>query len=239
MQAAEGRYICLANSDTVLRADCLDKMCEYLDANPGVAVLGPKLLWSDLSLQLSCRKFPTLRNTLCPALGLTRLFPRISFLSGEHMGYFQHDRAIEIDALVGAFLMIRKEAIQQVGLMDENYFFYCEEIDWCRRFKDAGWKIVFYPKAEVIHLGQGSASKEPERFKKEFILSNCRYWKKHHNRIERSLFCIIMLCRHSIRLAINSFLYMIMPSRRRKLEKMLKGSTTTIKTLFGVGNSVQ
>lgn len=236
IRAAEGKYVCLVNSDTILKDDCLDKMCEYLEANTEIAVLGPKLLWKDLSLQWSCRKFPSLWNTLCPALGLTRLFPRVPFLSGEHMGYFQHDKIIEVDALVGAFLMVRSEAISSVGLMDENYFFYCEEIDWCKRFKNAGWKVVFYPQAQVVHLGQGSASQEPERFKRQFILSNVRYWKEHHNCIERALFYMIVLGRHSIRLAINAFLYMIAPSLREKTGKALKGSKTAIKTLCAKGS---
>ncbi len=232
IKAAGGRYVCLANSDTLIQDDCLDKLCEYLDGHPEIAVLGPKLLWSNRSLQWSCRKFPTLWNTLCPALGLTRLFPRVGWLSGEHMGYFKHDRVIEVDALVGAFLMVRQEAIASVGLMDENYFFYCEEIDWCKRFKNAGWKVIFYPEAQVVHLGQGSASQEPDRFKREFMLSNVRYWKKHHNAIERLIFYLIVLCRHTIRLAMNSFLYMIVPSRREKTVRSLKGSMTTLKTLF-------
>ncbi len=234
IQAARGRYLCLANSDTLIQADCLDKLSRYLDTHPDAAVVGPKLLWKDKSLQWSCRKFPGLWNTLCPALGLTRLFPHVPFLSGEHMGYFRHDRTIEVDALVGAFLMIRTEAAEQVGLMDEKYFFYCEEIDWCKRFKNAGWKIVFYPEAQVVHLGQGSASREPERFKREFILSNYRYWKKHHNLLQRLLFCLIVLCRHTIRLAINSLVYIIAPSLRQKTVRSLKGSLMVIRTLFNV-----
>jgi hypothetical protein len=238
IKAAAGKYVCLANSDTLIRDDCLDKLCAYLDSHPDIAVLGPKLLWTDLTLQWSCRKFPTLWNTLCPALGLTRLFPRAACFSGEHMGYFKHDRVIEADALVGAFLMVRQAAIDAIGLMDENYFFYCEEIDWCKRFKNAGWKVVFFPDAQVVHLGQGSASKEPDRFKREYMLSNVRYWKKHHNGLERFIFCLIVLCRHSIRLAINSFLYIMIPSVREKTARALKNSITTIKTLVTVGRCV-
>jgi len=234
MEASRGRYFCLANSDTLIRDNALDKMCQYMDANQEVAVLGPKLLWPDLTLQLSCRKFPSLANTLCPAIGLTRLFPDMPFFGGEHMGYFRHDKTLEVDALVGAFLMVRSEAVKSVGLMDEHYFFYCEEIDWCRRFKNAGWKNTFFPEAEVIHIGQGSASQEPTRFKREFIQSNCRYWTKYHSRLERWVYFIIMLFRYTVRLVFNSVVYVVVPSLRKKTGKSLCGSAEAIKALFAV-----
>ena len=232
IQASKGRYLCLGNSDTLIREDALDKMCEYMDANSKIAVLGPKLLWKDFSLQWSCRKFPDLWNTFCPAMGLTRLFPKTPFFSGEHMGYFEHDRVVEVDALVGAFLMVRQKAAESVGLMDEHYFFYCEEIDWCKRFKKAGWKNVFFPKAEVVHIGQGSASQEPARFKREFVQSNYRYWKKHHNKVERFFYFLIILCRHGIRLVANSVLYIAVPSLRKKAEMSLRGSLEAAKALL-------
>jgi GT2 family glycosyltransferase len=204
MRLARGRYLCLANSDTVLQGGSVERLCEYLDHHPAVGMVGPRLLWPDRTLQLSCRRFPSLWNNLCPALGLTRLFPRTAAFSGEHMGYFAHDETREVPALVGAFMVIRRSALESVGTMDERFFFYCEEIDWCRRFWDAGWPVVFHSEASVIHIGRGSSCREPERFTREQLVSNCMYWMKHHGILRARAFLMIMLLRHMLRAAVNA-----------------------------------
>ncbi len=207
MAVAEGRYLCLINSDVVVLEGCLNHLMNYLDAHPQVGMVGPKLLWKDRTLQWSCRKFPSLWNTFCPAVGLPRLFPRVPFFSGEHMGYFPHDRVCQVDVLVGAFLMVRREAYEQVGGMDENYFMYCEEVDWCRRFHDAGWKIVFLPEAQAVHYGGGSSDREPVRFFREYCLSLVKYWKKHHSPLEVCLFRLIFFLRQVWRWPLRFVLY--------------------------------
>lgn len=200
IRLSQGRYVCLANSDTVVRHDCIRELVRFLNDNPDVGIVGPRLLWPDLSLQLSCREFPTLWNNLCPSLGLTRLFPHTRRLNGEHMTYFRHDTLCDVDAIVGAFLIARRTAIEAVGIMDERFFFYCEEIDWCKRFREGGWRVVFYPYAEVIHLGRGSSSSYPTRFAREFVISSVRYWIKHHGLLKAKTFLGITLLRHILRI---------------------------------------
>jgi len=207
LEASKGRYVCLINSDIIFRNNCLDSMYEYINLHSTIGIIGPKLLWPDLKMQLSCRHFPTLRNNFCMAAGLSRLFPRSHFFSGEHMSYFSHNETRQVDALTGAFLMIRKEAIDQVGMLDESFFFYCEEIDLCKRIREVGWEIVFFPHAEVIHYIRGSSSKEPVRFRKQFVLSNYKYWQKHHSSFARFLFISIFLFSYSSRLLSCLIMY--------------------------------
>lgn len=204
---AEGRYICLINSDVIVLEGCLKTLTDYMDANSEAGIVGPKLLWKDRTLQWSCRKFPSLWNTFCPAVGLTQLFPAVPFLSGEHMGYFRHDVITEVDVLVGAFLMVRKEALNKVGLMDESFFMYSEEVDWCRRFRDGGWKILFNPNAQVIHYGGGSSAKAPTRFYLEYCRSGLRYWEKHHSGPAAMGFRVLFFLRHALRWPLRWMLY--------------------------------
>lgn len=203
MDIATGRYVCLVNSDVLFLEDTMKPLLEYMDNHPEVGMIGPKLLWADQTLQGSCRKFPSLWNTFCPAAGLTSIFPHTSFFSGEHMvGYFKHDRIEEVDALVGAFMMVRHTAIKQVGQMDDLYFMYCEEVDWCKRFKVAGWSIRFLPDTKAIHYGGASSASEPVRFFREYCLSNLRYWEKHHCGIPAGAFRLLMIMRYLIRLIL-------------------------------------
>ncbi len=234
---AEGRYVCLVNSDVVILDDCLQILTTYMDAHPDVGIIGPKLLWKDRTVQWSCRKFPSLWNTFCPAVGLTQLFGGVSFLSGEHMGYFRHDSIRAVDVLVGAFLMVRREALEQVGSMDESFFMYSEEVDWCRRFRDAGWKIFFHPEARVIHYGGGSSSKAPTRFYREYCLSTLRYWQKHHAGPAAFGFRVLFLLRHALRWPLRGLLYggTFFPAWRAKrglYKEKLNSLTIGIQSVF-------
>jgi GT2 family glycosyltransferase len=195
--------------------DSFGKMLDYMDKHPKVGMLGPKLLWADKTLQWSCRQYPSLWNTLCPALGLNSIFPRSSFFSSEHMGYFGHDRIICVDVIVGAFMFVRRLALEQVGEMDDGFFMYCEEVDWCKRFAAFGWKICFFPEAEVIHYGGGSSSVGSIRLVKEYCLSNLRYWKKYHSGIKATLFRLILMLRYLLRFPVWFVLSLIMPQKKK------------------------
>ena len=214
IEIAQGRYVCLVNSDIKFIQDCFSQMLSYMEQHSDVGMLGPKLLWQDRSLQWSCRKYPSLWNTLCPALGLNSIFPRSSFFSSEHMGYFGHDRIICVDVIVGAFMFVRRLALEQVGKMDDVFFMYCEEVDWCKRFAAFGWKIGFFPKAEVIHYGCGSSSMGSARFVKEYCISNLRYWRKYHSGIKELLFRLLLILRYLLRLPIWAMLILLMPQKR-------------------------
>jgi GT2 family glycosyltransferase len=184
MRASTAPYVCLLNSDILVRDGCLETLIAYMEAHPEVGMVGPRILGTDLKLQDTCRRLPTVWNNLCEALRLSRVFPRSAFLSGEHMFYFAHDREIMVEGLAGCFMLVRRKAIDEVGLFDEQFFLYCEETDWCKRFRAAGWLIAFCPEAEAIHAHRASSSKDPVFFAKVQIQSRLIYWRKHHSPLE-------------------------------------------------------
>jgi GT2 family glycosyltransferase len=182
LRSSHGEYICLLNSDTKLMPGCLDRLTDYMEGHPGIGMLGPKILNADLSHQSSCRQFPNLWNNFCSAAGLTRLFPRSKFFSGEHMCYFAGNQARDVDVLVGCFWLVRREALRQFGVLDEQFFMYGEDLDWCKRCWKAGWRVAFFPEAEAIHFRAGSSSNRDvvwvELMQQRSVI---KYWKKHHS----------------------------------------------------------
>jgi GT2 family glycosyltransferase len=199
VRAASGQYIALINSDVRVLPNCLDRLADFLDRNPGVGNVGPRILNHDLSLQSSCRKFPTLWNNFCEASGLHRIFPRLPFFSTEHMLYFAHDRVRTVDVLVGCFWMLRREAWENIGVLDENFFIYAEDVDWCRRCWNVGWKVAFCPEAEAVHYRAASSANDPARFAVEQQRAVLRYWDKYHGWASCLGIRGILLSRHMLR----------------------------------------
>ena len=146
-----GRYIALVNPDVIVFPGCLDALADFLDKNPKVGNVGPRVLNPDMSMQSTCRRFPSLWNNFCSATRLESTFKGIPFFAGEHMFYFAHDRTQAVDVLVGCFSMIRRETFDQVGLLDEGLFMYGDDVDWCRRARNGGWEVVFHPDGQAIH----------------------------------------------------------------------------------------
>ncbi len=217
-----GRYVCLVNSDVELLDGCLLRLIEYMDANPDIGIAGPKIYYPDLTLQNSCRKFPTLWNNLSPALGFDKLFRNSPAFSGEHMRYFTHDVNMNVDYLAGCFLVVRREALEEVGLLDEQFFIYREEVDWCKRFHQHGWKISFFPNAMAIHHHGASSSKDPKRFALASQKALFQYWEKHHSTLSVITIRLILILRHSLRLILRAVLYCIRKTNRRKHGQKLK-----------------
>ncbi len=180
IRQAQGRYIALVNPDVVVFPGCLDALADFLEQNPKVGDVGPRVLNPDMSMQSTCRRFPTLWNNFCSATRLEQICKGSPFFAGEHMFYFAHDRTLPVDVLVGCFSMIRREAFDSVGLLDENLFMYGDDVDWCRRARSAGWEVVFYPGAQAIHDRGKITAPYPVRFALAQQRSVLYYWSKHH-----------------------------------------------------------
>jgi GT2 family glycosyltransferase len=179
IQQSRGRYISLVNPDVRVLPGCLDALADYLDQNPTVGNVGPRVLNPDMTLQSSCRRFPTLWNNYCSATGLANILKNYRLFSGEHMLFFLHDRTLAVDVLVGCFWMLRSDAVKDVGPLDERFFMYGEDVDWCRRCWKAGWKVVFFPGAEAIHHRGASSATQPVRWAVAQQRSVLHYWSKH------------------------------------------------------------
>ena len=148
-----GEYALLINTDTIVRRDALRTMVEFLDAHPEAGACGCKILDPDGTLQLDSRRgFPTPLAAFCKMSGLSRLFPKHPLIAHYHMTYLDPEQTAEVEVLSGSCMMVRKAAMDQVGLLDEDYFMYGEDIDWCYRFHQAGWKIYYVPTTAIIHF---------------------------------------------------------------------------------------
>ncbi len=164
LRQVAGEYALLINTDTIVRRDALRTMVEFLDAHPEAGACGCKILDPDGTLQLDSRRgFPTPLAAFCKMSGLSRFFPKHPLIARYHMTYLDPEQTAEVEVLSGSCMMVRKAAMDQVGLLDESYFMYGEDIDWCYRFHQAGWKIYYVPTTEIIHFRGESGRGVPLR----------------------------------------------------------------------------
>ncbi len=222
IRASTGRYICLINSDVVVLDNCVKLMIEFMDQHLKAGMGGPRVLNPDRTLQVSCRHFPSIWNNLCQAIALNKVFPKSVFFSEPFMNYWNHDSVRSIDVLTGCFWIIRREALDKVGLLDEDFFFYGEDIDWCKRFQNAGWEVIFNPNAAAIHFGGASSANAPIRFYIELQKADLHYWQKHYGSIGRVCYAAIILLRHLLRVIAMTFWFIIFPSKRKETSFKLK-----------------
>ena len=179
LEAARGRLALILNPDTELVGQALLLMVGYLDAHPRVGVLGPRLILPDGSVQSSRRRFPSLATAFFESTWLAPLAPR-SLLARYYAEDLPLDAPVEVDWLVGAALLVRREVWQQVGRLDEGFFMYSEELDWQRRIKAAGWQVVYFPAAQVRHHEAQSSAQVPAATHIRFNSSKVRYFRKYH-----------------------------------------------------------
>jgi len=180
IEQATGEFVLLLNPDTELAEDAFSPMVDYCRRNPSVGILGPKLLNSDGSLQLSCRRFPSHLTSLFNRRSvLTRLFPRNPFSRRYLMTDWAHNRIQPVDWLSGACAMLRREMVERIGAMDEGYFMYIEDVDLCYRAHRAGYQVVYFPQVAVTHHIGKSTETMPNRSIVQWHRSMWRYYRKH------------------------------------------------------------
>jgi len=173
-------YVLLLNPDTLVIGDAVDRVMRYMDAHPKVGICGCKVLNKDRTLQLACRRsIPTPKVAFFRLSGLSRLFPNNQTMARYNMTYEDPERTHEVDAVSGAFLMIRREAIEEIGLLDEKFFMYGEELDWCLRAKRDGWTVMYHPEAEIIHYKGESTKSNSRKAAFEFYRAMYLFHKKH------------------------------------------------------------
>jgi len=181
MRLAAGRYWFLLNSDAWVVGDGLERLVAFADAHPEAAVVGPRLSNTDGTLQRSARAEPTVWRLTTEYAGVRKLAPGSALLNPLYLGGFDHASVREVDWLSGAALLVRRAAADEVGLFDESFFMFSEEVDWQTRFRRAGWSVLFYPAAEVVHVGGASHG---GRMYAENLRGHLRFLDKHHGRDE-------------------------------------------------------
>lgn len=193
------RHALLLNPDTVPPPDSLAQLVAFLDANPSIGVCGPRVVRPDGTLDRACRRSaPTPLVSFYQLTGLARLFPKSRHFARYNLTYLPEDQQADVDAVVGACLLARGTALRQVGLMDERFFMYGEDLDLCLRVKQAGWRVVYYPAVRILHHKGRSTRKVSQRMIREFYRSMDLFHRKHF--APRSPFLVNLGVRLAVRL---------------------------------------
>lgn len=194
IKKAKGKYILILNPDTVMEKDTLLKMKQFMDKNPKIGISTCRVELPDGNLDHDCRRlFPTPWKALCHFSGISKLFRGSGVFDQYYMGFADSSLEHEIDACAGAFMLVRNAAIKKVGLFDEDFFFYGEDLDWCWRFKEKGYKIVYTPITKIVHYKGVSSgikkhskhlSKATKESKRKALSESTRamelFYKKHY-----------------------------------------------------------
>lgn len=181
MRISSGRYILLINPDCLVEEGAMDGLAAFLDQHPEVGIVGPKVLNRDRTLQKQCRRSEAGPwDAFCYFSGLANLFPNDKRFAGYLMTYMDENILHEVQAVSGSCMLIRREVIEQIGYLDENFFAYQEDSDFCRRARLAGWKVFYYPDSRVVHFaGEGGSGVKPFRSIYEWHRSYYLYYRKH------------------------------------------------------------
>ena len=181
--ASRGRYLLLLNSDTVVRHGALKRLVDFMDQHPEAGACGPRLVYPDGSLQRSCASFETPWRWFCDMLDLGKVLPRSTALSNLRVR-FDHASTSPVDWVMGAALLVRREVVDEVGMLDERFRIHCNESDWCYRMHRAGWPIYYVHSAEVVHYCGETRKREADRsaLEAEMARNLIDYYRKHHGR---------------------------------------------------------
>lgn len=219
LRSAVGKYFLLLNSDTIIRDDAIGQCLLYLQQHDTVGMVGCTLLNSDLTLQRSCARFPSL---LTPLLGreifsrpISRILPHIVRFSYAYSAE-EHFDELQPDWIMGAFMMVRREAVISAGMLDEDYFMYWEDMDWCYRIRRSGWSIGFLADVAIIHLG-GASSNQALGIQtvRRHLTGTFLFVKKHYGR-KMWIFVSAHFASLLLELAIRSMVGLLDPSSKRK-----------------------
>jgi N-acetylglucosaminyl-diphospho-decaprenol L-rhamnosyltransferase len=176
IRATTGEYVLIVNADAWAVGDAVERLAAFADEQPRAAIVGPRLRYTDGRLQPSVRGFPTPWRLATEYLFLRKLAPRSRTLNAFYAGGFDHETVREAEFVMGACMLVRRSAVDEVGLLDEDFFLFSEETDWAYRFEQAGWQVLFFPGAEFTHV-YGAA--HGGRMFKENIRGHLRFLAKH------------------------------------------------------------
>ena len=201
---ANSNLILLLNSDTIILENTIQKTIDFIEQDKDAHIVGCKLLNSDFSLQNSCRSFPTLWNIFTESFFLYKLFPKTKLFGKYHMTYFDYNSVLKVDVVKGAFMLIKKNVIEQIGLFDGKFFMYSEETDFCYRANKNNFNTIFFPDASIVHIGGGSIQSNQIYFE-QIHFSQILFIKKHYKNIYKYLCIFIKVIGILLRVPIYFF----------------------------------
>jgi GT2 family glycosyltransferase/lipopolysaccharide/colanic/teichoic acid biosynthesis glycosyltransferase len=183
IQESRGEYIVLMNPDTIVQEDTFETLLNFFSQDSQVGMAGCKILNPDGSLQLACRRsFPTPWVAFTKLVGLSRLFPKNRYFGRYNLTYLNPDEVTEVEAISGSFMMVRKNLVDEVGLLDESFFLYGEDLDWCYRIRKAGWKIYYVTATQIVHYKGASSKKAQFDTLLLFYRAMLQFVRKHFRR---------------------------------------------------------
>lgn len=225
LRRCRARHVLLLNPDTRIVGEALTKMLDYMERHPDVGVLGPQLRYGDGSLQSSRRRFPSFMTALMESTLLQQWFPKNRWLQRYHVQDVPADRVQDVNWVTGACMLVRRDVLRTVGLLDEDFFMYSEELDWCRRIVDAGWRVVYFPHAVVVHHGGRSSDQVVAERHIHFQRSKILYFRKHHGRIVAEVLRLFILGTYLFQVVEEGLKYLVghkRPLRRARLRAYAK-----------------
>jgi GT2 family glycosyltransferase len=212
IRQSNGRYLLLLNSDTAVSPDALQRLYCFLEEQPQAGGAGARLLYADGTMQRSCDLAPSLARELWRLLHLDAFWPYAVY----PLARWDLSTSHTVDVLLGACLMLRREVVEQVGLLDENFFMYSEEVDLCHRLRQAGWTLHWVPDAVVIHYsGQSTKQAAVEMFL-QLYRGKLLYFRKHHGRLAGGLYKVILFVVSLLRLLLAPLVVLQRPPQRQR-----------------------
>ena len=212
IQRCAGKYVLLLNPDTLVTSGALQALSNFLDKHPEAGAAGTKILNPDGSLQIASHPRPTLFRELWRLFHLDALFPYAVYPPTK----WKTNQPQEVDVLIGACLLLRKEVLDQVGFLDEDYFIYSEEVDLCYRIQRAGWQLFWIPEAEVVHFGGQSTQQVPTEMFLNLYHSKIKYFRKNYGGSAAQIYKLILRIAALSRLILAPFAIFEHASRRQK-----------------------
>lgn len=179
---SEGDFILLLNPDTEVKDDSLATLVEFMEDHHRAAAAGCRLVRPDGTVERSCRSFPSPGPVAFEFLRLSRLFPRSRVFGAYRMTWFDYNEEIQVDQPMGSCLILSRKAVKEIGLIDEDFPIFFNEVDWCYRAKQSGWKIYFTPATEIIHHGGSSTKQIRREMRRESHRSLARFYRKHYRK---------------------------------------------------------
>lgn len=234
IRIATGRYVLLLNSDTLVLDGAIDKTVKYADSNPDIGILGCRVLNADRTLQPSCFMFPSVLNMTLSTTYLYKFFPKSRFFGRERMTWWDRSDTRDVEVVTGCFMLIRRGVFDSAGLLDEDYFMYGEETDFCFRAKAAGFRNVFAPHAQIIHYGGSSSKQARLAMTLHTRASILLFLKKNKGTVAYRFGCVAFSLYSLVRIPYWLVKSILCKSDREASLKMTRGhSLTAVRSLLG------
>lgn len=218
-RAAKGRYLFMLNPDTEIIGDAISQLVNYLDAHADVGIVGPHTLNSDGTYQSSRRNFPSKALAFFESTFLQEIAPK-AMLDNFYLNQYPADAVIDVGWMQGSALLVRREIFETLGGLDESFVMFFEELDWCKRASDAGWRLVYLGTAKIIH--HGGKSTEQAGVKKHiwFQESKIRYYRKHHGAVFAAILWLFLLFNYLWQIIVEGIKAIIGHKRSLRKERL-------------------